>query len=176
MKILVLSDSHSSLSFMRYCIAALKPEHVVHLGDHFDDAEVMAQENPNIKFHQVPGNCDRYRCNPWQADILCYKIGGVKLYMTHGHRHSVKSGIECLVAAARESGAQAVLFGHTHQKLCQCEQDGLWILNPGSCGSWGGSAGVIEITNEKISACYLVEQTDLDAIQGQSQKEQLLQR
>ena len=46
MKILVLSDSHSALSFMRRCIDSVKPDAVIHLGDHFDDAEEMREEYP----------------------------------------------------------------------------------------------------------------------------------
>ena len=164
MKILVMSDSHASLSFMRLCIQILKPDQVVHLGDHFDDGTAMAQENPHIRFHQVPGNCDRYRYDPWCADVLCYPVGGVRLYMTHGHKHGVKSGPGHLLADARESGAQAVLYGHTPQAQCyQCE-DGLWVLNPGSCRGYSGSVGVLEISGERISACYLVTQAELDRI------------
>ena len=44
MKILVLSDSHSTLSFMRRCIDSVQPHAVIHLGDHFDDAEAMKEE------------------------------------------------------------------------------------------------------------------------------------
>lgn len=167
MKILVLSDSHSARSFMRFCIQNVKPEHVIHLGDHYEDGTVMAQEYPHIRFHQVPGNCDRYRMEQDVPDVLCYTVAGVKLFMTHGHKHAVKSDIHRVIADARERGAQAVLFGHTHSALCfQAEEDGLWVLNPGACGSWGGSAGMIEIEDGKITACRVVRQADL-AMQGQ---------
>ena len=162
MKILVLSDSHSALSFMRRCIRAVKPDAVIHLGDHYDDGQAMAEENPHIIFHQVPGNCDRYRCPPGAVETRCYPVGGVRLFMTHGHRHGVKMGIGALLADARKMGAQAVLYGHTHQKYCNQEPDGLWILNPGSCGSMGGSAGVIKIEDGKIKACYFITQADLE--------------
>ena len=161
MKILVLSDSHSTLSFMRRCIDSVKPDVMIHLGDHYDDGEAMAEEYPHITFHQVPGNCDKFRCNPWTAEVLCYPIGGVKFFMTHGHRHNVKTGLAHLLLDARKSGAQAVLYGHTHQKDCHREADGIYVLNPGTCGSWGGSVGMIEVENETIAACYLVEQEDL---------------
>lgn len=164
MKILVLSDSHAALSFMRLCISRVKPDHVIHLGDFFDDAKAMEQENPHILFHCVPGNCDRFRCDPNQPDILCYSIGGVKLYMTHGHKHSVKSGSHRLLTDARASGAAAALFGHTHYAECYQEDDGLWVLNPGSCGSYGGSAALIEIAQAKISACRILQQADLDEL------------
>ena len=56
MKILVLSDSHSALSFMRRCISKIKPDAVIHLGDFYEDGQVMAEEFPHIRFHQVPVN------------------------------------------------------------------------------------------------------------------------
>ena len=161
MKILVLSDSHSALSFMRRCVQSVKPDTVIHLGDHYDDAEVIAQEYPHIRLHQVPGNCDRGRCPMNTHEILCYFIGGVKFYMTHGHRHMVKQTLYSLLADARANQAQVVLFGHTHSAVCCREEDGLWVVNPGSCGSYSGSAAVIEIEDEKISACRIIGQTDL---------------
>ena len=162
MKILVLSDSHSSLRFMRSCIEKIKPRHVIHLGDHYDDASAIAEEFPNIIFHQVPGNCDRYRCFQWQVDTLCYCIEGAKFYMTHGHRFAVKSGTSLLLQAARENKVDAVLYGHTHIAECYQDENGMWVLNPGSCGSASGSAGIIEIENEKITACYIIKQAELD--------------
>jgi len=162
MKILVLSDSHSALHFMRRCIAVLKPDAVVHLGDHYDDGEVLAQENPHLIVHQVPGNCDRYRCPPFARETLIYPVCGVELFMTHGHNHHVKTGIGALLADARRSGAAAVLYGHTHRADCHQEPDGLWVLNPGSCGHSGGSAGIIKTDGTKITACYLVTQADLE--------------
>lgn len=161
MKILVLSDSHSALRFMRSCIAAVKPDAVIHLGDHYDDAEILAQENPRIRFHMVPGNCDRYRCPPNTPQILAYPVCGVMLYMTHGHLHGVKSDPFRVIAAAREANAQAVLFGHTHESVCYQEEDGFWVMNPGSCGYGGGSAGIIETADGKISACRLIGQADI---------------
>ena len=161
MKILVLSDSHAALSFMRLCIEKVKPNHVIHLGDHYDDGKAMAEEYPHILFHQVPGNCDKYRCDPWLADTMCYPIGGVNIMMTHGHKHAVKTGIWGLVADARKKGADLVLYGHTHRADCHQEEDGLWVLNPGTCGSYGGSVGFVEIEDKKISACTILTQTEI---------------
>jgi len=163
MKILVMSDSHAELSFMRRWIQAIKPDAMIHLGDHFSDGESIAEENPEIPMHQVPGNCDRYRCPPGQPEILIQPVCGVLLYMTHGHKHSVKSYLGALLRDARASKAAAVLYGHTHIGDCHREADGLWVLNPGSCGYGGGSAGIIETDGENITACYLMDYRDLDA-------------
>ena len=84
--------------------------------------------------------------------------------MTHGHNHHVKSGIGALLADARRNHAQAALYGHTHQADCHQEEDGLWVLNPGTCGYNGGSAGLLETDGEKITACRIVTQADLEEI------------
>ncbi len=162
MKILVLSDSHASLRFMRRCMEKLKPDAVIHLGDYYDDAQTLQEEYPQIPFHLVAGNCDRYRCPVGAREMLCYPVGGVRLFMTHGHNHHVKSGIGALLADARRNGAAAALYGHTHSKDVHQEPDGLWVLNPGTCGYYGGTAGIIETDGEKITACRVLGQTEVE--------------
>lgn len=160
MKILVMSDSHSSLSFMRRCIQALQPDAMIHLGDHYDDGEAMKEEFPHIRMYQVAGNCDRYRCRPGQPEILIDRICGVDLYMTHGHRHQVKSTVSLLLRDAKASKVAGVLYGHTHHADCRLEGD-LWVLNPGSCGYYGGSVGLMEVGNGKILNCTILREADL---------------
>ncbi len=162
MKILVLSDSHSGLRFMRNCIEKIKPDAIVHLGDYYDDGEAMGEAYPHIPLYQVAGNCDRYRCLPTAREILITPVCGVDLYMTHGHRHQVKSYLGALLRDARASKADAVLYGHTHIANCYQEPDGLWVLNPGSCGYGGGTAGLIETNNGKIVTCRLLWQENLE--------------
>ena len=162
MNILVLSDSHSALSFMRKCIETVQPDAIIHLGDYFEDAEAMEEEFPGIPMYRVPGNCDRYRCAPGTPDIFIEPVFGVELYMTHGHRHNVKMYLGKLLQDARASGVAAVLYGHTHEADCYLENDGLWVLNPGSCGYYGGSAGLIEVANGRIRNCRILRLEDLE--------------
>ncbi len=162
MRILVLSDSHGSLRFMRRAAEALSPDAIVHLGDCFEDGEVVAQENSRLCVHQVPGNCDRYRLQTPKPEWLCYSIGGVMLYMTHGHLHRVKMGLGGLLADARKMRAGAVLYGHTHIPDAHREPDGLWVLNPGACGSAGGSVGLLETNNGEITDCRVIPITELE--------------
>ena len=164
MKILVMSDSHAGMSFMRYCINRIKPNVMIHLGDYFEDGEQIREEYAHIPIHQVPGNCDRYRMVAYHPEVLCYKVHDVKLYMTHGHNHRVKSGIYALLKDARAAEAQAVLYGHTHIADCHQEEDGLWVLNPGSCGSYGGSVGVIETEQGRILRCNIYKHSDLEEL------------
>ena len=161
MKILVLSDSHSGLSFMRYAIGKVRPDAVIHLGDYYDDGETLAEEYPNLPFHIVPGNCDRYRCLPGTPEIRIERVFGVDLYMTHGHRHNVKLYLGALLKDARACRAAAALYGHTHTADCHREEDGLWVLNPGSCGYYGGSAGLMEVEDGKILRCSILQAEDL---------------
>ena len=161
MKILVMSDSHAALSFMRLAVKSTCPNEIIHLGDHFDDGQVIAEENPHIRTHQVPGNCDKFRCDPTLPQFMCYDIGGVRIYMTHGHLHYVKSTPYRLLADGRKYGAAAVLYGHTHEAVCYQEEDGMWVLNPGTCGSFGGSVGLIEVEDGKIVSCRILTQNDL---------------
>ena len=160
MKILVLSDSHSSLGFMRMCVAEIHPNVIIHLGDHYDDGAVLAEEYPHIRIYQVPGNCDRCLMTGWQPEVLCCDIGGVLCYMTHGHKHGVKSGERYLLAAAKEMNAKVVMYGHTHEPTCRYE-DGLLVLNPGSCRGYSGSVGLLEIVNKEISSCRILRQEDI---------------
>ena len=162
MKILVLSDSHSSLRFMFSCLEQIVPDVVIHLGDYFDDGVALREAFPGIRLYQVPGNCDRYRCPPGQPEILVERILGVNLYMTHGHCHNVKLTLTRLLQDARSCRADAVLYGHTHQPDCRQEPDGMWILNPGSCGYGGRTAGLIEVESGKIVSCRILRQEDLE--------------
>lgn len=160
MKILVLSDSHASRSFMRLCVEQVKPNAVIHLGDYYDDGEILSEEFPAIAFYQVPGNCDTNRGFIRDPEIRVEKVCGVWLYLTHGHRHNVKTGLYSLLRDARAAKVQAVLYGHTHSADCHLE-DGLWVLNPGSCGYYGGSAGILEVENGNILSCRLIREADL---------------
>lgn len=160
MMILVLSDSHSALSFMRQCIRTFSPDVVVHLGDHYEDGSAMAEEFGYIRFYQVPGNCDRYRYDLNEPLTMIPEIGGVRFLMTHGHLQGVKSGLSRLAKEACEAGAAVALFGHTHEACC-VQQEGLWLINPGTCGTYGGSAALIHLQDSKISDCRIVRQSDM---------------
>ena len=164
MKILVLSDSHAALSFMRRCIDAIKPDTVIHLGDYYDDGTAMAEEYPYIKFYQVPGNCDAHRGYIPDPETRMETLGGVRILMTHGHRHHVKQTLIRLVADARASRAAVVLFGHTHSADCQMEEEGLWVLKPGSCGFYGGSAGLVEIRAGELLQCRILREEDINVL------------
>lgn len=154
MKILVLSDSHASLHFMRHCVERLQPQAVIHLGDYWRDGTVIREENPDMPFYAVPGNCDRGRLDSYEPETRLEIIGGVRVFMTHGHLHGVKLTLSMLEQDARRQQAQLALFGHTHEPLCR-QEDGLWLVNPGSCGYGGGSAAIVEVEHGRICHCRI---------------------
>lgn len=162
MKLLIFSDSHSALHFMRQCVELLRPDGIVHLGDYYDDGQAIHEEYTEPAFYQVAGNCDSYRAPMEAKKWLCIPVSGVMIFMAHGHTHHVKSGIDGLVADARRHGAKAVLYGHTHIPDCHREEDGLWVVNPGSCGYGGGSAAVMELADGQVASCKVITAADLD--------------
>lgn len=159
MKVLVLSDSHNHLDFMRRAITARKPDAVVHLGDYSRDAEEMSEEFPELPFYRVSGNCDRDYGTAQNTVVV--NLAGARVMLTHGHLFHVKFGLGALLHEAKKSRVDAVLFGHTHQALCRREGD-LWVMNPGTAGFYGASAGWMLIEQGKINFCGILRENDLE--------------
>ncbi|MCI8552649.1 MAG: YfcE family phosphodiesterase [Lawsonibacter sp.] len=151
MKILVFSDSHHSLSGMYAAIDQFQPQQIIHLGDLICDAEEVAQHYPKLPFCMVPGNCDGWIPSvPVKRQVT---LEGVSILLSHGHRWGVKSGYDVAISDARAVGADILLFGHTHNALCQQLEDGLWMMNPGPART---SCGLIELDQGNIS-CSLCQ-------------------
>ena len=152
MKILVLSDSHGRVDAMKEAVRLEQPDLIMHLGDLVRDADALDRRFPEIPLIRVPGNCDG---TSRLAGVLVYQTCGVKLFLCHGHQYGVKAGYYRATLAAREAGAQVLLFGHTHVQYCEL-YDGLWILNPGACGQGNLlSYGLIE-AEEGQCVCSVV--------------------
>ena len=128
MKILVFSDSHKTVADLYDVIEREKPNCVLHLGDHLSDAEDLQYAFDKIPFYCVPGNCDYAPTAP--SEILT-ELGGVRLFLTHGHFYGVKNGTGRLLEKARSVGAQVALYGHTHCPSLEMQQ-GVWLMNPGT--------------------------------------------
>lgn len=152
MKILVFSDSHSYTDFMLDRTRLIQPDVLIHLGDYYRDADALALEFPHIPLYALPGNCDQYYAGYLPDPVSLIELDGIRLFLTHGHKHGVKYDLTKLKMEARRAGAQAVLFGHTHSQLI-CHEDGLWIINPGSCGIYTRDAVLITTADGKISHC-----------------------
>ena len=150
MRLVVISDTHGRSSLIgRILYREAEAKEVFFLGDVVGDIEDVMPGFPDKNFHIVRGNCD-YFCNYPDFDIVEYK--GVSVYFTHGHRHSVKSGTDSILSAAKGVGAGIALYGHTHIPSIEYKE-GIYLINGGSPAlPRGGTAGyaVIDITESGI--------------------------
>ena len=144
MNILVVSDSHGKVDKLIQAVEQVHPGYVLHLGDCQRDLEKLRQAFPMLPMEGVTGNCDYGSC--YQPERLI-ELGGVRILMLHGHTRGVKSDVMRAVWAARECGAQVLLFGHTHRPLV--DNDGaLLVLNPGAAGDpLHPTCGILTIEN-----------------------------
>lgn len=148
MKLLVFSDSHGNLDYMRRAVELEKPDKVLHLGDVTRDAERLREIFPALPVEQVRGNCDSVSSG-WPVERELF-AGGKRLWLLHGHTYRVKMGLSLLLEEARTRGVDGVFFGHTHRPLC--DFDGrLWVMNPGTAsGMPNATYGVAEINNGQL--------------------------
>lgn len=149
MRILVLSDSHGGVTQMRQAVELTEPNHILFLGDCLPDADKLHRAFPDIPMTTVPGNCD-WGSTDEPERLL--ELRGKRILMMHGHTRNVKYTLMNATYAAREYGAEVLLFGHTHHAMV--DNDGtLWTMNPGSIGDrTAPTYGIITI-NDRALTC-----------------------
>lgn len=150
MKVAVFSDTHGDYAHVCTALDSLEDvEHIIHLGDTMDDAEIIEQilGAPLIK---IPGNCDC--CASAPREQLC-SIAGKNFFIVHGDRYNVKEGLERLRLKAESVGADIVLFGHTHRPFAETI-NGVLFFNPGSLSDRCEvrSYGLLRISDDNIQA------------------------
>ena len=138
----VISDSHGDMGHLNMAMMKLEAEGpldaLIHCGDHAGDAEAVGGNI--LQVAAVRGNCDGWMDkSPLEMELV---IGGVRFFITHGHKYGVKSDIETLSQIAAAKGAQICCFGHTHIPRCEY-RNGVLMLNPGAC-LYTGSCALIE--------------------------------
>lgn len=145
----VASDSHGDFNALEQILLENpKIDGLLFLGDGIREFEDLQGLHPDLPMVGVPGNCDWSSRGPLTR---FYQDHDLRLMLTHGHQYHVKTGLEYLLDAARDQDAAAVLFGHTHRELLQQEDDGLWVINPGSLGH-SGTYVLLEISEDGIRA------------------------
>jgi uncharacterized protein len=128
MKLLVISDSHGNYAHAFKAHELAGPvDHVIHLGDGCDDAR-MLEEVLEVPVHRVAGNCD---FEPEVPKELTLDFGDCRIFVTHGNRQLVKSGLGQLIGKGMEAKAALVLYGHTHLPSVQ-SAEGMLLVNPGA--------------------------------------------
>ena len=165
--ILIVSDTHGRaarlnelIEYRQKLIKNGEPLTLIHLGDGLSDL-FSCKQYDSIISHAVRGNCDSSftdRMSPYGEEMPIYRmihIDKYKIFITHGHTFSVKSGYEELCREASNGEADIVLFGHTHLPMLEYIEKGsirgvdkdLVLFNPGSLGSMlDGSFGNLSIS------------------------------
>ncbi len=156
MKVLVMSDTHGYIYNAREAIEKNSDiDMVLHLGDYCRDATQLSQLYPDIKFDYVYGNCD-IGIGTISAEKTI-ELEGVKIFMTHGHKYSVKWDYNRILAKAEAEHADVILFGHTHVAVSDCINN-VMIINPGSMSESRSSKSesyvILDINNGKVNASF----------------------
>jgi predicted phosphodiesterase len=86
-------------------------------------------------------------------DEQTINLDGIRIMMTHGHNYGVKSTLTPIISTAVRNNVDILLFGHTHEGFEMTltpENDlgikldkPLYIMNPGSLGSYAAAFGTI---------------------------------
>ena len=153
-RIVCASDGHNARSAREDLMAALPPcDLFCWLGDVESDAlffrAALAQTHPNTEFQDVAGNCDPFSALPGAVRL---NAAGLRVFITHGHRYTVKQTYDLLAEAAAGNGCRLALFGHTHVQHSQWI-NGVLLVNPGALKN--REYAVIEIGNEGEIAAEL---------------------
>lgn len=152
MKVIVISDTHGSVHRVFSAIAHAEPvDAVIHLGDGSADAELL-RESGDVPVISIAGNCDIGSNAPRER---LWECEGQRILLTHGDAYQVKTGLAKLRQRAEEVGADAVLFGHTHQIMCD-RHSGILFINPGTLSNAAlhRSYAVLNITPDGITSCH----------------------
>ena len=130
--IIAFADVHGNIFNLMKLIPLIERADVaVFAGDGFSSLEVLPSAAAR-KLVAVKGNCDMFCALPTEAVI---EVGGVKIFVCHGHEYGVKSGDFSRVAeAAKRNGASIALFGHTH-KYRRETVNGVDCVNLGTIGT-----------------------------------------
>lgn len=158
MKILIISDTHGDINKAEEAIRSNSDiDLIIHLGDYFRDAQKLSDLFPNIPIEYIYGNSD-FMIEDVPAEKLL-EICGKRIFITHGHRYSVKWDYDKLYRKAEEIEADVLLFGHTHVPEL-IEKGRYCVLNPGSTSDpredANESYAIIDIDDGKIEPrlCY----------------------
>ena len=131
MDFLIVSDTHGRYERLAELLERTHADTVLFLGDGLRDLAVVPDD---FTLRAVRGNCDFFAPEDTPDERL-EVFGATRILMMHGHRYHVKSGLGAALAAAADSEADVLLYGHTHRaEERYLSEDGLLVVNPGSIG------------------------------------------
>ena len=111
-KILVLSDSHGKVDFVRkICGMHKDADYIFHAGDGVYD--LFAASENGAKRVRVCGNCDYFATDLPDDEII--RIENFTFLLTHGDNYGVKSSLERLESKALNSDRN--MYSSTKRKI-----------------------------------------------------------
>ncbi|OIK17047.1 YfcE family phosphodiesterase [Bacillus sp. MUM 116] len=116
---------------------------------HCGDSQLMPDDQAISGFVTVLGNCD---FGGYPQEVI-EEVNGRKIFVTHGHKYSVKSSLMNLKYKAQEVNADIVCFGHSHVLGAEVV-GGMLFINPGSLRlpreRFEKTYVILELLDEKI--------------------------
>ena len=108
MKVLVVSDSHGNVENICRAVELEQPRMLLHLGDGWRDAELVAQRFPELPLEKVPGNCD------FRHQDAAVRLTGAEMQALRNELGDVSAMLaEALGSAATASNDNAVSVNAT---------------------------------------------------------------
>lgn len=128
MKILVVSDSHGKNKHLNTALEKVGDiDLLIHLGD-LEGSDDFINTFVKCRKEMIAGNNDYFTEVPKERLL---KLGKYTVFLTHGNHYGVYYGTETLKKAAKDRGADIVLYGHTHVPSIDLTSD-VYAVNPGS--------------------------------------------
>jgi hypothetical protein len=127
-RVLLISDTHGFHDNLK-TVLEREPrfDRALHMGD-TEGGDREIEEILKMPVDFVSGNCDWSSMLPSEKTVM---VGGIPVFMTHGHEYYVTTGMSVLLHRAFACGAKIALFGHTHYPFL-LEERGVLVANPGS--------------------------------------------
>lgn len=168
MRILVVSDTHNKEENLFRIFRNETFDAVAFLGDveYGENAvrDYLEETHPGCPIRFVKGNCDNFADFDISA-VVTYD--GVRIFMTHGHKHFVQFGRENLASEALSNNCSYAFFGHLHLPIIE-DVMGVTCFNPGSVSEprnpdRRATYGIMDITpglNTELHHYYIDELKD----------------
>jgi putative phosphoesterase len=161
--IVALSDTHRDEGHGlsgRALAAVREADAVLHAGD-FTSPEVLETfRGETGRVEAVHGNRDVPALRERLPATRTVELEGVRITLVHGHEHG-ETGLSLL---GRESGADLVVFGHSHRPTI-VDAEEITLLNPGShADPRGNPAAHAELTATEAGLLVRLRTRDGDEI------------
>ena len=147
-RIFVVSDTHGNARALEKVKNVMaESDYVIFLGDGASDV-IKYRDMLKDKLYVVDGNCDGNFFGKKEGVLT---VENHKIFYTHGDLYSVKRDLYRLNLKAKETGADVVLYGHTH--IAKEESiDGTIFINPGNMSKYSCDAtyAYVCVTESKV--------------------------